>query len=167
MKKGVKKSDGGFTLIEALIYSALLALFLGASILFASNVLGASGKVTERNEILANQEFVEKKLNWIVGQSNEILAPISGASGSILTLDGEDINLYPATFSVSNDKLMLNLSGNGNVPITTDRVKVSAFSVAHVSNQTSVPAIRVTLTLQSASSPSITSTINFSYVATQ
>ena len=155
----------GFTLIEAIIYSALLALFLFSSILFASNILGANTRVTERNELLVNQEFLEKKLNYIVGQSNEITLPNVGDSGSVLTLTGANSDLFPATFSLSNNQVMLDLPGEANdASLTSNRVKVTEFSIIHIS---SLPAIRVTLALSSINLPAITLTNNFSYVISQ
>lgn len=157
----------GFTLIEALFYSALLALFLFSSILFTSNILSANARVTERNELLVNQEFLEKKLNYIIGQSNDIILPAVGASGSTLTLTGSDSNLFPATFSLSNDQVVLSLPGEINVPLTSNRVKITEFSVVHVSDQTSVPSIRVALSLSSVNLPAISLTTNLSYATTQ
>ena len=155
----------GFTLIEAIIYSALLALFLFSSILFASNILGANTRVTERNELLVNQEFLEKKLNYIVGQSNEITLPNVGDSGSVLTLTGANSDLFPATFFLSNNQVILNLPDEVNdAPLTSNRVKVTEFSIIHIS---SLPAIRVTLALSSINLPAITLTNNFSYVISQ
>ena len=156
--------SGGFTLIEAIIYSALLALFLFSSILFASNILSANIRVTERNELLVNQEFLEKKLNHIISQSNDIILPLAGDSGSTLALTGSDSSLYPATFSLSNNQIVLSLPGEANVPLTSNRVKITEFSVVHVSI---LPAIRVTLTLSSINLPSITFTTNLSYVTSQ
>jgi len=164
-KSKIKNIMRGFTLIEAIIYSALLALFLFSSILFASNILGANTRVTERNELLVNQEFLEKKLNYIVGQSNEITLPNVGDSGSVLTLTGANSDLFPATFSLSNNQVMLDLPGEANdASLTSNRVKVTEFSIIHIS---SLPAIRVTLALSSINLPAITLTNNFSYVISQ
>jgi len=167
-KSKIKNIMRGFTLIEAIIYSALLALFLFSSILFVSNILGANTRVTERNELLVNQEFLEKKLNYIVGQSNEITLPNVGDSGSVLTLTGANSDLFPATFSLSNNQVMLDLPGEANdASLTSNRVKITEFSVAHVSDQTSVPSIRVAFSLSSVNLPAITLTTNFSYATTQ
>jgi len=164
-KSKIKNIMRGFTLIEAIIYSALLALFLFSSILFVSNILGANTRVTERNELLVNQEFLEKKLNYIVGQSNEITLPNVGDSGSVLTLTGANSDLFPATFSLSNNQVMLDLPGEANdASLTSNRVKVTEFSIIHIS---SLPAIRVTLALSSINLPAITLTNNFSYVISQ
>ena len=164
-KSKIKNIMRGFTLIEAIIYSALLALFLFSSIFFASNILGANTRVTERNELLVNQEFLEKKLNYIVGQSNEITLPNVGDSGSVLTLTGANSDLFPATFSLSNNQVMLDLPGEANdASLTSNRVKVTEFSIIHIS---SLPAIRVTLALSSINLPAITLTNNFSYVISQ
>jgi len=164
-KSKIKNIMRGFTLIEAIIYSALLALFLFSSILFASNILGANTRVTERNELLVNQEFLEKKLNYIVGQSNEITLPNVGDSGSVLTLTGANSDVFPATFSLSNNQVMLDLPGEANdASLTSNRVKVTEFSIIHIS---SLPAIRVTLALSSINLPAITLTNNFSYVISQ
>lgn len=161
------KISGGFSLIEALTYSALLSMFLFASILFTSNIISANSRTTEHNELLVNQEFLEKKLNWIVGQSNNITLPVSGASGSILTLAGTNASLFPASFSLVNNQVVLTTPGESNIPLTSNKVNVSNFSIINIVNQASVPAIRITFILSSINLPTITSTSNFSYVSSQ
>lgn len=163
----IKNKIKGFTLIEALTYSALLSMFLFASVLFTSNILSANTRTTERNELLVNQEFLERKLNWIVGQSNNITLPTSGSSGSTLTLTGANESLFPATFSLTNNQVLLSLPGEPNIPITNNRINVSNFSVVNIASQTPLPAIRINLILSSVNLPTASLTSNLSYVLSQ
>jgi len=158
----------GFTLIEAVVYSGLLALFLGMSIVFSNNILGTNNRILERNEQVANLELLNKKLMWLVGQTTAVTAPASGATGSTLTLSGNVSGIYPATFALTNGQITLSINGATAVPITNNRVTVTAFSVDHIRHSISptlfMEEIRVTVTTQSVALPAVTATRTFSYV---
>jgi len=137
---------------------------VGEKMAISVDVFNASKEEVKNSKVLM-EEFLEKKLNYIVGQSNEITLPNVGDSGSVLTLTGANSDLFPATFSLSNNQVMLDLPGEANdASLTSNRVKVTEFSIIHIS---SLPAIRVTLALSSINLPAITLTNNFSYVISQ
>ena len=108
----------GFTLIEAIVYSGLLALFLSASVAFSSSILGTNNQILERNESVANLEFLDKKFAWALGQSTSVTAPSASATGNILTLTGSDGSIFPATFTITDNQITLSNVGGTAVPVT-------------------------------------------------
>ncbi len=155
----------GSTLIEILIYSLLLALFISAAFIFLGGVLSSSNTATERNEVIATKEFAERKLAWVFGRSSGILSPPVGSGTTSVWISGSDANIYPTTFTVSGGTLMLALrdtSGTGQAgdksPITNDRVKITNFTVSHFPSSQALGILRVNFALQSRIYPSIVAT---------
>lgn len=157
----------GFTLFEVLIYSAILAIFIGAAISFISSVLGMSDALLEKNEVLANQEFVERKLNWVLGSASAVAFPPANSSGTGLYVNGNVPAVYPAVFSLSGNQLTLSNGGGAAAAITSGRVKVSAFEVEHYSNSQSTSTIKVRFSLESVVFPHLKSSSSLFYVIAQ
>ncbi len=165
MKKYITKNQKGFTLIETILYSALLAIFLSATFLFVNNILSTSGNILERNELAANKEFIDYKLNWLISQATDVTVPAPGLSAASITITGPTPTIYPAVITLSNGQLMLSLAGAAANPITNNRIKVTSFIASHIDTSTDLQEMRVTINAQSSTKPNIVSTGDvFSYV---
>jgi len=153
-------SKKGFTLIEVIIYSGILALFFAAILVFVSNILGSVDSVQERNEVLANQEFIERKLNWILHIASQIQIPTVGATTSELKVLLNDAST--ADFVLSGNILTLKLGAGNAVALNSLRTNVTNFSVANTT--TSPTQISVSLDVKSVAYPKIISSSTFFYV---
>lgn len=123
---------GGFTLIEVLIYSALLAIFLGGSIALLNDILSSSGKVSDKTEILFSQEFIDKKLEWIISSSKIVQEPAANSSSSVLRLILDDAASTPISISQGTSTLEISWGGGSPVELNNSRVKITDFSVSHI-----------------------------------
>lgn len=146
----MKDRQSAFSLIEALIYSALLALFLGAVVGFLTTVIGTADKLLERGEVYANRDFLERKLDWLVGQASVVTTPAASSTAPTLTLSGPDASVYPATFALDSGAITLSLAGNPALPLTNKRVQVSQFDVTHFTTAQASSSISVFIALSSA-----------------
>ena len=161
-------SKGGFTLLEILLYSLILALFLGSSIAFVNAILNTSDSSLDRNEIIANQEFIGKKISWIMGSVESIILPnASSSSTSTVSLNLLNANLTPAVFSFENESITLSLAGSSSVPLTNSRIIITDFLAEHFDSDDSPPTLRISFALQSVLRPSIVSSTTLSYVLSQ
>lgn len=152
---GNMKEREGATLIEVIIYAALLAAFLGVTFAFISSVLGTSDILLERNEVVATSEFVERKLGWIFSGANAVTAPPKGTSSVTLTLGGRDAAVYPATV-VGTTTLTLMTAGGGAAALLGNRVNLVSFLAEHLSGSQATSAVRVTVVLRSVVYPYLT-----------
>jgi len=145
---------GGFTLIEVLIYSALLALFLSGALVFVSGVLGSADRLLERNELLSNQELVDRRVRSILNQQNGQVATItSPAPNSSSTSQLGIINHYGKSivlYTEGSGQLGLTAEDGRSELLTNNRVKVSQFLIEHFSNTQSSSSIKISFMLQSA-----------------
>ena len=144
-KLKIVNSRSGFTLIEILIYSVILAIFIGAAFSFIASVLGTTDTLLERNEVLANQDFAERKIYWILGQATGILAPGPNSSGTVLTVGGNDPAIYPVNLTLVSGQITLALPGKEAAALTNNRGRADQFLVQTFSNSQTSSTLAVTL----------------------
>ncbi|MBI5732536.1 hypothetical protein HY967_01070 [Candidatus Jorgensenbacteria bacterium] len=154
----------GFTLIETVIYSALLAVFIVGAFLFLNSILDGSVRTLERNEVVANQEFVEQKLRWILSGAKSVSVPSTGSSSSTLTLEGNATSTYPASFSFASSAIRLSLASGTPVFLTNDRVSVISFLAEHFSSSQASSSIVVSFAISSANIPAVRTSSTNSYI---
>lgn len=146
--------------MEVIIYSAILAGFFAAVLVFVSNILGSIDSVRERNEVVVNQEFIERKLDWILHTTSQVQLPAVGNTSSELKAVLEDGST--ADFTLNGNVLNLALNSGSAVPINSLRVNVTNFSV---SNTTSSPTqLSVLVGIQSIAYPRTISSSTYYYV---
>ncbi|KKU93983.1 MAG: hypothetical protein UY26_C0003G0133 [Candidatus Jorgensenbacteria bacterium GW2011_GWA1_48_13] len=158
------KARAGFTLLEVLIYSVILAIFLGAAFAFIASILGTTDNLLERNELLANAEFVGGKLNWLTGIATDVVIPAADATSTELKMNLSDASSSPAVFFLNGPAVNLSLANASSVPITSERIKVTGFNVQHISASSSPPQLRIYLSLESNIYPNIVATTTLFYV---
>lgn len=152
----------GFTLFETLIYAGLLAMFLSLATLTVNSILGTNMDMVEREEVLANQEFVGQKLGWFVKSANEVLVPSPNSSSAVeLKLQEYATSTDPAHFSLSSSTLFLSLANSAPLPITNSRVQITAFITEHFATSQASTTLKVSLGVQSVAKPSVSSTAVF------
>ncbi|GAH25481.1 unnamed protein product [marine sediment metagenome] len=159
------KKQKGFTLIEILIYSALLGIFLGGVVILVGNIFASTDTTLARSEVLTNQEFIERKLQWLTGQATDIISPVPGSASTQLELSEPVPGIHPAIFSLdaTTDQLLLSLGGGTPLSLTNNRVEVIDFIVEHFVQDGSLSTIRISLGLQSALYHHIISTTTLIY----
>jgi hypothetical protein len=143
----------GSSLIEVLIYSALLAIFIGATFSFVASILGSTDNLLERNEVVAASEFVEHKLAWLARQATAVSTPPSGQSSTTIAFAGADSALFPATFTWDGTAVLLALPGIASAPLTNGRIVVPSFLAEHFSTAQTADTLRVEFTVRSAIYP--------------
>jgi len=164
----------GFTIIEILIYSAIVATFIVSVMLALWTMLDASTGIMARSEIIDNNRFVYQKLAWAIKGASDISTPAVGGNGQILTLT-RNISGVPTTltFSLQNSVLKMRRGLGPTVPLTNNWVKVASLGFETYSfDVESKKTVRVKMTLVSgdpryplATTPS-TASSSFSYFLT-
>jgi prepilin-type N-terminal cleavage/methylation domain-containing protein len=158
-------SNAGFTLLEVLIYSLILSIFMGAAFAFMGSILGATDTLLERNEVIVNQEFIERKLNRFAPFATAIVTPGANSSSTEeLRLNVSNAALNPVIFSLNEGAINLSVGGEPSVPLTNNRVNISSFLAEHFDNSSSPPILRVYFEVKSNIYQHIVSTTTLNYV---
>jgi len=100
------KKGEGFTLIETVIYIALLAIMIGGGIVGVYNILEGSGRT--RGAMYREQDayFITRKIDTVLAEANPITVEIFDNALSFDTLAGDAIQI-----SLEGDQIFLRRNG--------------------------------------------------------
>ena len=133
-------NQNGFTLIETLIYIALLTLVIGSGVVAAFYVIDSSGKEKKSINAFAEAAFLMRKIDWALTgvESTSIHDPSPGPPGPMLSVD-KSLPFPPASNPIVIDLLAggARLS-RGVVPpapqveLTSEWVTIENLSFEHI-----------------------------------
>jgi len=149
MKKGFQS---GFTLIEAVVYIALLGLILSGAVLVSYQLLDCSTNASSNTTVQDEGGFAVRKLQWALSG-----ASAASASGNTLTISRYDGNTVTVRLSGTALEVKESAVGAAFVPLTTPNVTVQTFLAQ--TQGTSPVNVTATTTLKIAGSgthPSLT-----------
>lgn len=120
----------GFTLIEAIVYVALLSIIMGGVLAAVYNLTQGATRITANTTVQEEGNFVLRKVAWALTGLSGITTPLSGTSNTLLVtkVGGTRVGMR---LSGSN----IEMSEDGGVtylPLTTDNVTASALQFTFV-----------------------------------
>ena len=142
----------GFTLIEVIIYIALFSILMGTAFITAYQLIDGSGKLSIKNTIQEEGNFVMRKIDWaLTGISNdltEILNPpqVSPYTSSTLSIKKWiDVAGIPTKIPIiiqydGTSSILMQENINQILPITTVNVKVTFLQFQFIPASGSGPA---------------------------
>ena len=147
------KKPNGFTLIEVLIYSAIVAGFITFAVLAAYQIIDFSGRLENQRELSENERFLAQKLSWVLSGVDTINAPVAGASGATLSVNKLNFSQNPLVIDLANGVVRLTGGSGPAVPLTNSFASSSnlIFRRLDFSGQ---EAIRVTVNLENKTASS-------------
>jgi Tfp pilus assembly protein PilW len=137
-----------FTLIELLLYIAIISLVLVSVTGFFWNI--ASGNIKEKSyqEVQQNGRFAIAKMTQEIKKAIGINSPTPGSSANSLSLIMPDSNLNPTIFDVSGGKIRITQGASAPIELTTDQVLVSNLQFTNLSYLNTPGTLRVEMTLE-------------------
>ena len=149
----------GFTLIETLVYVAIVAGFITVSLSAVYQMIDFGGRMRNQREINENQRFLIQKFDWILNSADTINSPLLGGSGNALSVNRLNFAQNPLVVDVVGGAVRLSSGGGAPVALTNNYASTSNLLFEHL-NFSGQSAIRITGTLSNASaSTSIDTTI--------
>lgn len=134
--------------MEVLLYSAILAMLLGFAFVSAWEVFASSRTLARRNELAANQEFIERRVGWIMAHGRAIEAPAPGMTSTAgFTVRTHSPETDPAVFLISGGNFLLSLAGRPPYPLNSNRVSVREMKALHAANSQVNSALSLSLVL--------------------
>ena len=169
------KLPKGFTLIEMIIYVALVTTVISVIVGFAFWAIQVGSKVKINYEVTDNTRRAMETVVFEIKKSKGIYAPtaVFDASPGQISLEqiatttpGEVVTFVD--FFKCADSLCLKREGQDPVKITTAQVKIVNLSFSQLLNSTTTPSVQINLQVDSASSssrPEYFSSINLTATA--
>ncbi len=130
----------GFTLIETLIYAALISIVVGFSLVAAYQIIDSSEGLNKKIMVEEEANFLLRKIGWALSGVDVINNPISGATGSILSINKINFSGNPLVFDLNSDNLRLKKGAAEPVILNNQNVKISNLVFEYLAASGSKPA---------------------------
>ena len=138
----------GFTLVELIIYIAILAGILVLVIGFLWNVIFGNVKETAYQEVQQNGRFAIAKITQEIKKATGINSPLpSDPPSSSLSLSMAAFHLNPTVFDVGGGKLRITQGTRGPYELTSDQVIVSSLQFTNLSYLDTPGTIQIEMTI--------------------
>jgi prepilin-type N-terminal cleavage/methylation domain-containing protein len=146
LKRNLGNKKTAFTLIEMLIYIAIIGIVISGFVSYSLSVSGVHNKNYSVVTVQANGRTVLEILSQSIHKAQAVLSPASFATSSYLILDmpGASPNI---TFSVSNGTLFMAEGNVSTTTVTDSQVSVSNLIFTHRAISTERANIQIDLTI--------------------
>ncbi len=141
------QSQAGYTLIELLLYVAIVGVLLTATVGFFGLVADARVKNQTISEVNDQGTFAMDYLTQTIRNATSITAPALGASSSSLTLVVPTANLSPTIFNVLGATLQVQEGSGTAVALTNSKIQVTNFTVKNLSRSGTSGIVQISFTL--------------------
>jgi len=152
------KPSKGMTLIETLIYAALVSIVIGMIVVVAFQVMQGSSNLGDKIFLEEEANFILKKIEWIISGASIINSPDPGdSSNSAFSVDkfGFSGAENPVAFGVSDGEISIQRGGGLPITLNSSFVTVENATFTHIAATGTVPAgIIVELSIKTSGSPS-------------
>jgi type II secretory pathway pseudopilin PulG len=143
----IMKNRGGFTLVELLLYAAMLSIIIFSVGIFLNLTLQSRTK----NQVIAEVEqqgiLAMQRMMQVVRNSNLINSPATGASGSTLSVNMPQAALSPTVFALSGGAVTITEGTGATVSLTNNLVSVTGLTFTNVSRASTPGTVRVQFTI--------------------
>lgn len=136
----------GFTLIETLVYIAILGMVVSSIVAYSLSLSGARNKNYVAQNVQANSRTMLSIMGEKIRASSVVVTPSAGATSNQLVLDMPGV-LPNIIFSVFNSQLIMTEVGSPDVALTDSRVVVTGlvFTNAATSGERDIINIQATV----------------------
>ncbi|PIP23885.1 MAG: hypothetical protein COX90_03160 [Candidatus Nealsonbacteria bacterium CG_4_10_14_0_2_um_filter_38_17] len=137
----------GFTLIEFLIYSAILGMVLVLAVGFLWNMVFGSIKEASYEEVQENSRFALMKITQEIKRAKAISNPAPGFSSNTLSLSMNNPSFNPTVFDIVDGKLRITIGSSGPYELTSSQVIVNSVQFTNLSYPDTSGIIRIEMTI--------------------
>lgn len=144
----------GFTLVELMLYIAIIAGFLATTIFFAMRVVEGGQRGSAHMEIQQNVRVAMERMTREIRSAQDLntISSTFDAHPGVLSLEGP-VGEDPIVFDVQNGVLRLTKGVNGPYNLTSDDVEITNFVVENLSVSNRAKVIRISLDAEYAVDP--------------
>ncbi len=122
------KIDSGVTLIEVVIYIALVSFILSGILISVYQILSRTDNLASRNNTEQDANFIIAKIGWALDGVASVSMPTPNTSGASLSVVKDGYSSGSFSFTLSGDDIFLQRGVYGPVVLNSDQVVVSSLS---------------------------------------
>lgn len=128
----IKKRQKGFTLLEVLLYVAIISVVITAIVLFAWNIIYGGVKTTRLGEVNYASRYVSERIKYEIRNSSGITTGSSNFGVNLATTAGSKITLTkanaaknPTVIDVSSGQLRIAVGANPVINLTPTNISIT------------------------------------------
>lgn len=140
-------NNKGFTLIETLLYVAIVPFILGSAIGLFYFVTQAQIKNQVINEVNQQGEIIIDNINKSIQSALTINSPTPGNTGPSLGLQNINPLLSPDIYNISSNTLFLTQGSNLPQPMHNNKIQINNLQFANLSQSNTAGNISYSFTL--------------------
>jgi Tfp pilus assembly protein PilW len=143
-----KVDHRGFTLVEILLYVALMSIMVFSISQLFFTVTGV--KIKSRTITEVEQQGVQamQYMTQTIRNATGVTSPLTGSNGPSLTITVADVSKSPTIFTLVSGTLYVQEAGGATIPLTSSRVVVSALTFQNLSRSSTSRIVRIAMTVQ-------------------
>jgi type II secretory pathway pseudopilin PulG len=142
-----QRQQSGYTLIELLLYVALIGTLLTSVVGFFTLMADARVKNQTINEVNDQGVFVMDSITQSLRNASSITSPTIGTSGTSLTIAMPTSSINPTVFNLSGTTMQLKEGTNTAVSLTNSKIQVTALTVKNLSRSGTPGLAQISFTL--------------------
>lgn len=135
----------GYTLVELLIYMALMSVFILVLLDLFTATLNTKLSSESLSALSMDSRYVLAKLGYDINNSEDVTLPIAGESSASLTVTSSGVT---SSYSLSNGDLIKTVSGVG-MKLNGSGTKFENITFRNIGNSGGKPTVRVNFTIRS------------------
>lgn len=147
-RKTGRRDERGATLLEFLIYIAIVGVVVSSALLFAIEFVASASKASAMSEVSRNARFASARIAAEIRGATAVNAgasvfDIHPGTLSLATASGPT---NPTVFTVTDGVLTVQQGVGAVLPLTSSKVEITDFTVENLSNGNKTKEIRVSVT---------------------
>ena len=133
-------TNKGFTLVEILLYFAIISVILFAIMSFSLQILDLAQKSTNLKEIQTNMDYIGNKITYTIKSAESVDAVNSTFDNdtgklSLITTDPSD---SPTSFYVQNEEIFIKQGSASAVKVSSDLISCPQLRFSRITS-TNIP----------------------------
>lgn len=124
----IKNLRSGFTLIETIIYVALLLIIIGGSLMAANEIMRGGADMSKKVLTYDEASFLMSKIDWALSGISSVDLPVPNTAGAKLSVNKKGYSQNPIVIDLDGTDLRIQEGGEPVVILNNSRVKISSLS---------------------------------------
>lgn len=140
-------SRRGLTLLETLMYAALVSFTIGFVLLAVYEMIGARYRALARVEIEEETNFLMRKITWLLGGVSAVNDPLANTTSTTLSVNKISFSPNPVVLQATSSNATISYGGGAAVRLNSASVLVRKLVFQHLPGGGN-PGIKVNLEVE-------------------
>ena len=134
----------GFTLLEIIIYTALVGMVLTSVVYISQIAFQVRGKTRNALLVEENMRYAMTLITNYIRNANSVESPSAGETSGTLNLGFSDVAKNPTIITTALGKIIISEGASDAIPITVDDVEVTNLQFTRISGTPATVLIALT-----------------------